>query len=572
MSRKIIGVTVGTNMKPQKVVERVAIANAIITKHSGETIVTNDSAKAPLQSMKVFGKSVQNTVSGRQRLQISSNLSSGTFTQNGITATVTDDGNVMLNGKCTQAFNLTFGTFYDVATMLITLSGMTDHTIYVWDTVGQTTLKAKQVGESYVSFLLNNEGSHNVSVAIPLDATYNNLLLSVMVNITSEVCPWEPYVGGIASPNIEYPQDIHSRGENGSIAYGLYGGNLFNVFATPKTINRGASYDVSSDGRTLTVNSGTEVTYAGVRWDLPTDIIKQLYGKKLSLLGTSKLSSSSCRIIYRVNGANTLCYLNSSFIVPEGTDLISLYTIPHNKNEIPTTSISETWTDLRLVADEQMEWSEYKEPQSLILQTPNGLNGLPVSSGGNYTDANGQQYLADVIYLARGKKIQYCKYKRVLSSLNWLYSSSTNRFYVSDNDYMKGYGPEPAPVLCTHFKAIPNYGASSVDMGISYINDNINGYAFRYIALNGDVNAWKTFLADNEVYVLGLLKTPIETDLTEEEIAQYKALMMNYPNTTILNDANAYTEIEQVSDTKIYVDNKFKELEIALANTNAQLL
>ena len=35
--------------------------------------------------------------------------------------------------------------------------------------------------------------------------------------------------------------------------------------------------------------------------------------------------------------------------------------------------------------------------QTLILSTPNGLPGIPVTSGGNYTDQNGQQWVCDEV-------------------------------------------------------------------------------------------------------------------------------------------------------------------------------
>ena len=44
--------------------------------------------------------------------------------------------------------------------------------------------------------------------------------------------------------------------------------------------------------------------------------------------------------------------------------------------------------------------------QLLTLSTPNGLPGIPVSSGGNYTDASGRQWICDEIDLERGVRIQ----------------------------------------------------------------------------------------------------------------------------------------------------------------------
>ena len=46
------------------------------------------------------------------------------------------------------------------------------------------------------------------------------------------------------------------------------------------------------------------------------------------------------------------------------------------------------------------------ERQTIILQTPNGLPGIPVTSGGNYTDPGGQQWVCDEVDLERGVKVQ----------------------------------------------------------------------------------------------------------------------------------------------------------------------
>ena len=44
--------------------------------------------------------------------------------------------------------------------------------------------------------------------------------------------------------------------------------------------------------------------------------------------------------------------------------------------------------------------------QSLTIPTPNSLPGIKVDSGGNYTDASGQQWVCDEIDLERGKYVQ----------------------------------------------------------------------------------------------------------------------------------------------------------------------
>ena len=50
------------------------------------------------------------------------------------------------------------------------------------------------------------------------------------------------------------------------------------------------------------------------------------------------------------------------------------------------------------------DYEPYRE-QLLTLSTPNGLPGIPVASGGNYTDPHGQQWVCDEVDLERGIKV-----------------------------------------------------------------------------------------------------------------------------------------------------------------------
>ena len=51
------------------------------------------------------------------------------------------------------------------------------------------------------------------------------------------------------------------------------------------------------------------------------------------------------------------------------------------------------------------DYEPYRE-QLLTLPTPNGLPGIPVASGGNYTDPQGQHWVCDEVDLERGVKVQ----------------------------------------------------------------------------------------------------------------------------------------------------------------------
>lgn len=78
-----------------------------------------------------------------------------------------------------------------------------------------------------------------------------------------------------------------------------------------------------------------------------------------------------------------------------------------------------------------------------------------------------------------------------------------------------------------------------------------------------ELNAKLNSLSFPVVFV-GELATPIERDLTPEEIAAYKALRTYGPTTVVSNDAGAEMEATYVADTKTYIDNKFAALNKAV--------
>ena len=84
--------------------------------------------------------------------------------------------------------------------------------------------------------------------------------------------------------------------------------------------------------------------------------------------------------------------------------------------------------------------------QTLTLQTPNTLPGIPVSSGGNYTDENGQQWVCDEVDLARGVYVQHVTKIKLTSSMKWTKVGNKVDRYFAQFD-----GTYATNVLCTHF-------------------------------------------------------------------------------------------------------------------------
>lgn len=68
-------------------------------------------------------------------------------------------------------------------------------------------------------------------------------------------------------------------------------------------------------------------------------------------------------------------------------------------NDMASENVCMTWNA------SSPDYEPYRE-QLLTLPTPNGLPGIPVASGGNYTDPQGQQWVCDEVDLERGVKVQ----------------------------------------------------------------------------------------------------------------------------------------------------------------------
>ena len=202
-------------------------------------------------------------------------------------------------------------------------------------------------------------------------------------------------------------------------------------------------------------------------------------------------------------------------------------------------------------------YTPYTPVQSLALATPNGLPGIKVDSGGNYTDKDGQQWICDEIDLGRGKYVQR----------NLVFEPNIDNVRLSDiNDHNIAnfafdfptlvYENSTHKSLCNRFRQSTLLIADEKEEGF-FINKRI-----LYIRLKRDVasteDEFKAFFKDKPIKVICELKTPVEHDLAPEEIAGYKSLHTNHPTTVISNDESAHMEVSYVADTKRYIVSKIE--------------
>ena len=164
------------------------------------------------------------------------------------------------------------------------------------------------------------------------------------------------------------------------------------------------------------------------------------------------------------------------------------------------------------------------DSQTLTLQTPNALPGIPVASSGNYTDESGQHWVCDEVDLTRGVRVQRITKIKLTSSMRWTkIGNNVDRYFCTFD------GIDAAGTFCTHFSAAIN---GETVGGIATSRSNIIGFAYAEKGTT-TVSDFEQFLNENDVLVYTALAAPVETALSAAEIAAYKALTTYAPTTVI---------------------------------------
>ena len=205
--------------------------------------------------------------------------------------------------------------------------------------------------------------------------------------------------------------------------------------------------------------------------------------------------------------------------------------------------------------------------QSLTISTPNGLPGIPVDSGGNYTDASGQRRWADVIDYSNEKKYQY---------INEVVVDGTNVKFTADpaNEYWNlphNSAPSTVPIYKTTIP-INKYFPSNVFLAndkYDFISTTPQDMA-PYFETVEELNAFcvQKNTEGNPLTIMYVMDTPIETPLSEEEIAAYRALH-TYDGVTVVSTVEdvAGIEVRYLADGEKYIDRKISEAITSAAAT-----
>ncbi len=544
-------------------------AGAIINSAKGERIAVGDSSDAFLRGLKLFGKSEQVQTKGYQLFDASKVKPAS---MSGATVTANSDGSYTVSGtgRLTKDFWIGGGYSHDEVMKLFK--------------VGKLTISAKATMPRVYFLLSGSKGKHfeiyagetvNITKEM-LEDTNLSAGFGFYGSTSKEIIPgtvkpmvyqdgdgtWEPFTGGKPSPSMDYKQDPESSGDGGNIGLEVFGKNLCPISSmTDRKDNPSGIYLTDMpicEKYTLSCNVTKYQDDTRTHTRI-TIILRYSDGTNKEFCSSKDTDNSERDGVKRFKTVTATLDKHKKLI---GITIIALdYSIYEGTLHAIAENIQME------CGSEATDFVPYQDLRSTPLSTPNGLLGLPVDSGGNYTDSNGQQWICDEMDFKRGKYVQRIN-KAVFDGSddeNWSEFTGVNLTKT------KRFASAPY--------AIPAVDKSLVDSCITnrflYLRNDSDKEHFRLSTSNGvfnqvvlftnvdtvsDVNALKNWLKANPVEILVPLAAPIETDIPEETMTAYRKLYTNYPSTVIQNDSGAGMEVEYVADTKQFILDQIKAL------------
>lgn len=205
------------------------------------------------------------------------------------------------------------------------------------------------------------------------------------------------------TPTPDAPVPIVSAGEGGNVTVKVTGRNILDLRASKEsTTNSGVTYTRNADYSFARTGTATDTT--GNVWMVGGYLVKpkaDLSNVFCVLLKGVKYSIKDCILFTISLSGVSLTAQGPNFVPKEDMYITGV------RNEIFV--MDKTYNDIVYpavyVGEKTLQYEPYRE-QLLTLPTPNGLPGIPVTSGGNYTDQSGQQWICDEMDLGKGVKVQ----------------------------------------------------------------------------------------------------------------------------------------------------------------------
>lgn len=324
----------------------------------------------------------------------------------------------------------------------------------------------------------------------------------------------------------------------------------------------------SASGVTFTVNADNSVTIDGVSTSATFFNIDM----------ESLITYQGVNLIASLGGGDNAVYMTIGYFDKDGGFVDTFVTVGNDEKEFvyPQEAVTSrvyifinnattfnnvtVYPTIRIASAYDDKYEIGKELQSINIHRT--LPGLPVTSGGNYTDSDGQQWICDEIDFERGVRVQRTRIKTLYDRKNWLTWGANAEtegligFYTYCEDLLDRTCLSNAFPYAFYAWGGEEYGvgayakAESSYLMVTVRTSDLDDVSSDAAAINSFIN----FISKTNANILVSIP-PIETPLTAEEIAAFKALRTNYPNTTIMNDAGAWMSVKYNADTKTYVEN-----------------
>lgn len=235
-------------------------SNSTITRSATSTTTTDEggtfSSKVYPLPIDLKGNTTQTTYSGKQMYT----LKDGTYTVDTITATVSN-GIISISGSTsTTAYieialntniSLTNGEMYTMALFNTTANANVSLCILsngTYDTIADAVNKT----QAFIYDSANTYYNDHFTIRVASGTSLTNFKLQPMLVKGNTAGDYEPYVGGISSPNPSYPQTVHNvSGDNSVIVCGK---NMFRDYFSGTNTTRGVT---KKGGENCVILNGT---------------------------------------------------------------------------------------------------------------------------------------------------------------------------------------------------------------------------------------------------------------------------------------------------------------------------
>lgn len=333
------------------------------------------------------------------------------------------------------------------------------------------------------------------------------------------------------TPTPDAPVPIVSAGDSGSVVVKVTGKNLFYE-------QEFQNYFINSAANTVGLATGNTSCVLQVVTGAKYYVTRNKIGTKFRVAVVDKLPTSG-------NPVTPSSGINADSKRQAEISATSKYMVIQCEDEA-------AFSGLMVSLDSSTAYSPYRE-QLLTLPTPNGLPGIPVTSGGNYTDQNGQQWICDEIDLERGVKVQRVN---AVDLSTCVISGTTNlvatkrlaiRLPLKAKDYT-------VKALCNRLPYLVSFTSDTIRFYVDASNAQI------FIPIDAKNPE------EGEYILFYVLDAPIETPLTSAEIAAYKAITAYAPDTVVQASDGAGVKLDYQRDVNIVI-KKFEDAIASMTTT-----